>query len=132
MSEPRSGESRWSDHEIEQVIGRLLQIGVLVAAAVVLAGGALLLSRHAGTSVDFATFRGVPDPLRSLVGIWRGALALDSRAIVQLGLVLLIATPVARVALTLVAFAIQRDRTYVVVTTIVLVLLLYGILYGKA
>ena len=47
--------------------------------------------------------------------------------IVQLGLVLLIATPVARVALTLGAFLLQRDRLYVVLTTIVLVLLLFGL-----
>ena len=47
-------------------------------------------------------------------------------------LVLLIATPVARVALTLVAFAAQRDRLYVLLTTVVLLLLLYGLLWGRA
>ena len=52
------------------------------------------------------------------------------RAIVQLGLVLLIATPVARVAFTLVAFARQRDRAYVMITTIVLALLLYSLFFA--
>lgn len=132
MTTPDGRQSPWTDHEIEQVIGRLLQIGVLIAAVVVLVGGVLLLSQHGGTSASFATFRGEPEALRSLAGIWRGVLAMDTRAIVQFGLVLLIATPVARVALTLGAFAIQRDKVYVVVTTIVLALLLYGILYGKA
>ena len=56
----------------------------------------------------------------------------QSASIVQLGVVLLIATPIARVAFTLVAFAIQRDRTYVIITLIVLGLLLYGLLFGKA
>ncbi len=132
MTAPDSGQRRWSDHQIEQVIGRLLQIGVLIAAAVVLAGGVLLLVQHGGTAVSFGAFRGEPAALSTLAGIWRGALALDSRSVVQLGLLLLIATPVARVALTLVAFSVQRDKTYIVVTSIVLVLLLYGILYGKA
>ena len=59
-------------------------------------------------------------------------IALDGRAITQLGLVLLILTPVARVALTLWAFLRQHDRLYVLVTTIVLVLLLYGLIWGRA
>ena len=47
---------------------------------------------------------------------------------IQLGLLLLIATPVARVAFSLVAFIRQRDRTYIVITTIVLGLLLYSLM----
>ena len=121
-----------SDHEIEQLIGRLLQIGVLVAAAVVIGGGIALLAAYGHHPADFRVFTDAASPLRSLGGIAGGAARLDSRAIVQLGLVLLIATPVARVALTLVAFLIQRDRLYVAVTTLVLALLLYGLIWGKA
>jgi uncharacterized membrane protein len=117
---------------VEQLIGRLLQVGVLVAAVVVIAGGAALLARYGRTPADFRVFRTEPSPLRSVGGIVRGALALDSRAVVQLGLVLLIATPVARVALTLVAFVLQRDRLYVALTALVLALLLYGLLWGHA
>ena len=123
---------RVSDEAVEQFIGRLLQIGVLIAAAVTLLGGTLLLVQHGRAPADYASFRGEPAYLRSLATIVRAALDRDSRAIVQLGLALLIATPIARVALTLGAFAILRDKTYVVVTSIVLALLLYGILYGKA
>ena len=50
-----------------------------------------------------------------------------SRGLIQFGLLLLIAVPVARVAFSVVAFALQRDRTYVVVTLIVLAVLLYGL-----
>lgn len=123
---------RVSDHVVEQVVGRMLQVGVLIAAIVVLVGGALLLVQRGGTPVAYSVFHGAPDGLRSIVGILRGVSSLDSEAIVQLGLLLLIATPVARVAFTLVAFVLQRDRTYVVVTTIVLALLLYGLVFGHA
>jgi uncharacterized membrane protein len=123
---------RWSDHAVEQIIGRLLQIGVTIAALVTIAGGALLLLQHGGTAPAFSVFHGEPGRLTSLAGIVRGAVALQSDAIVQLGLVLLIATPVARVAFTLVAFVLQRDRTYVAITALVLVLLLYGLLFGSA
>jgi uncharacterized membrane protein len=106
----------------------LLQVGVLIAAAVVLAGGALLLAHHGHTVPALATFHGEPAGLRSLTAIARGALSGDSRALTQLGIVLLIATPVARVALTLGAFALRRDGIYVVVTGLVLGLLLYSLL----
>jgi uncharacterized membrane protein len=132
MSDREAPPSRWTDHAVEQLIGRLLQIGVLFAALVVLVGGALLLAQHGGAVESYTVFRGEPELLRSIGSIVRGAFAMDSRAIVQLGLLLLIATPIARVAFTLVAFALQRDRTYVVITTIVLVLLLYGFIYGRA
>ncbi|HWE42007.1 MAG TPA: DUF1634 domain-containing protein [Gemmatimonadaceae bacterium] len=123
---------RWSDHEVEQLIGRLLQVGVLVAAGVVLIGGVMLLVQHGGRPAEFATFSTAASPLQGLAGIFRGAVALDSMAIVQLGLVLLIATPVMRVALTLVAFALQRDRLYILLTAVVLGLLLYGLVWGRA
>lgn len=124
--------SRLSDDAVEQVVGRLLQIGVLIAAAVVLVGGVLLLRQHGGVPAAFSVFRGEPAALRSIGGIIRAAPSLDSTAIVQLGLLLLILTPIVRVAFTLVAFALQGDRTFVVVTAIVLVLLLVGLVFGKA
>ena len=49
---------------------------------------------------------------------------------IQLGLLVLIATPIARVAFSLVAFALQRDRIYVIVTLIVLAVLLYSLTGG--
>ena len=124
-------ESRWSDHAVEQIIGRLLQIGVLVAAAVVLFGAALLLVNHGGTPASYSEFRGEPNELRTVTGIVRGAAAMHAAAIVQLGLVLLIATPIARVGFTLVAFILQRDRTYVWITTLVMILLLFGLVFGR-
>jgi uncharacterized membrane protein len=112
---------------MEQVIGRVLQAGVVLAAAVVLVGAIMLLVQHGSTPPDFHAFAGEPEGLRSLGGILSGSLALDAAAVVQLGLVLLIATPVLRVALTLVGFAVQRDRLYVAVTAIVLAILLWSI-----
>jgi uncharacterized membrane protein len=129
MSDP---QSRWTDHAVEQLIGRLLQFGVLFAAAVVLGGGALVLVQHGRAPIAYSVFNGEPAQLRSIAGIVRGVMTVDSKAIVQLGLLLLIATPVARVAFTLVAFLLQRDRTYVIVTALVLALLLYGLVLGRA
>ena len=125
-------DTRWSERGVEQLIGRLLQLGVLVAAAVVVTGGAVLLAQHGSGPADFRTFRGASEPLRDIGSIVRGVGRLDSRAIVQLGLVLLIATPVARVALTFVAFLFRRDRLYAALTLLVLALLIYGLAWGRA
>jgi uncharacterized membrane protein len=119
-----------SDREVEQLVGRLLQAGVLVAALVVLVGGVLLLAHHGHEVADFSVFHGEPPALRGVASVVGAVLSGDRRAIVQLGLVLLIATPVARVALTLGAFLLQRDRLYVALTTVVLVLLVYGLVWG--
>ena len=122
--------SRWSDHEVEQLVGNLLRFGVLIAAAVTAIGGIFLLIQHGNALADYHAFAPEPNALRSIGGVVRGALSLDSKAVVQLGLLLLIATPIARVAMSLVAFALQRDRLYVVITTIVLAILLYSLIFG--
>jgi uncharacterized membrane protein len=124
--------TRLSEHEVDQAIGGVLRLGVIIAAAVTFVGGLLLVLQHGREPIAHRTFQGEPAALESIVGIVRGALSLDGASIAQLGLLLLIATPVARVAFTLVAFALQRDRKYVVITSIVLTLLVYALVFGKA
>jgi uncharacterized membrane protein len=119
-----------ADDAMEREVGRWLKAGVLLAAAVVLAGGVAYLIGSGGTPFALQAFRGEPAELRSLAGIVGGAVALDSRAVIQLGVVLLIATPIVRVALTLAGFLRQRDRQYVALTTLVLGLLLFSLLHG--
>lgn len=126
-SAAREHDAEW---RMEQLVGRLLQVGVLAAAVLVLAGGLVLLTQHGGSTADFREFVGVPDTYRTVLGSARAALALDGRGLVQLGIILLIATPVARVAMTLVAFLIQRDRIYVALSAVVLVVLLYGLIFS--
>lgn len=125
-------DERWTDHRVEQLIGRLLQLGVAVATVIVVAGAVGVLARHGSAPIDFGAFRGERSPWRSVGAILGGVARRDATAIVQLGLVLLIATPVARVALTLLAFLAQKDRLYVALTSVVLALLLYGLIWGQA
>jgi uncharacterized membrane protein len=126
-----SAANQLSEHEVEQIIGRLLQVGVLIAGAVTLVGGVVLLLSQGSTTPNFSVFRGQPGNLTSLGLILKGAREGRGDSIVQLGILLLIATPIARVAFTLVAFALQRDRTYVLITLLVLLLLMYGLLFSQ-
>jgi uncharacterized membrane protein len=118
----------WNDQRIEVIIGALLRTGVILAATVVLFGGVLYLARHGHEVPNYTTFHGEPESLKSVRDIVHGALGGSARAIIQLGLLLLIATPVARVVFSAVAFAVERDNMYVVITLIVLGVLLYSLL----
>jgi len=117
-----------NDMKVEQIVGWLLISGVLLSAAVVAAGGILFLVQHGSAAPQYHFFQGEPESLRGFGGIFDGAMHLESRAVIQLGLLLLIATPVARVIFTVFAFLIERDRTYVIITLIVLAVLLYSLL----
>ena len=118
----------WTDQRIENILGNLLRAGVLLSALVVSIGGVIYLLRHGHSPMDFRVFRGEPADLRDARGIIRDTLALRGRGIIQLGLLLLVATPVARVAFSIFGFAEERDRMYVVFTVIVFSILLYSLI----
>lgn len=120
----------WTDKEVEQLVGRLLQIGVSIAAVVVLAGGIFFLFQHGQETTDYHVFRGEQADLRKLPDIVEQAFTPRSRGMIQLGLLLLIATPVARVAFTVFAFLRERDYIFVAVTLFVLAVLLYSLFSG--
>jgi len=117
----------WTEHDVEVRLGRLLQAGVVLAAAVVVAGGVVYLAHHGGSRPEYGTFAGEPAALRSVSGIVGEAAALRGTGIIQLGLLILIATPVARVAFSLYAFFRDRDRAYILITSIVLILLILSL-----
>lgn len=109
------------DQKLDLLIGNLLRVGVILAAMVVLAGGAWYLTTANEGALDYQKFRPVVTNIHAITQL-PGA-----EALILAGLLLLIATPVARVVLSLVAFAAERDGTYVVCTLIVLLVLLYSI-----
>jgi uncharacterized membrane protein len=129
MSTKATKEHR-REEQFEQYLGHVLRVGVLLAATVVLSGGVLFLFRHGNEPLGHKTFHGEPAELRSLSGILSGALRLDDRGIIMLGLLLLVATPVARVAFSVFGFARERDLLYVSLTLVVLGTLLYSLFAG--
>jgi uncharacterized membrane protein len=110
-----------TDDRMDQIIGNLLRTGVVSAAAVVAAGGVWYLAVHGATVPDYRHFHEETRGLQSL------ALLTRPQLVILLGLVVLIATPVARVVFSLVAFGMERDRMFVGITAVVLVVLAYSI-----
>jgi uncharacterized membrane protein len=117
----------WGDKRFELMIGRLLRFGVILAASFVFAGGIHYLIHFGGAAPDYRAFHGEPGALRYTHQIIHDAMELDSRGLIQLGLLLLIATPVARVAFSVIGFALEKDWMYVGITLIVLALLVYSL-----
>src|SRR5437588_6262775 len=97
-------EAPWTDKQVEVIVGNLLRYGVLLAAAVVLIGGILYLAQYSSEVPDYRRFdENRNKELRTFSGTFAAAARFDSRALIQLGLFILIATPVLRVAFTVYA-----------------------------
>ena len=111
-------------------IGELLRAGVVLAAAISLIGGVLYLIATGNTSPNYQAFHGEPEDLRTVKGVLSDVLSGQGSGIIQLGLLFLIATPVARVVFSVFAFAIQGDRLYVVISRAVLAVLAFSLAGG--
>lgn len=121
---------------VELMISGLLRTGVLASMAVALIGLGLSFTRH-------GDYLKSPATIEKLVGadavyphtpadVFKGVAQPRGPALVMLGVFLLIATPVARVAVSILAFVYQRDWIFVIVTTAVLALLIASFLLGEA
>jgi uncharacterized membrane protein len=119
-----------TDHELDLSIAGMLRVGVTLAALVVLAGGVLSLRHRPAAVPDFAHFHPAGPSLQTLPGIVEGTLHLQAEAMIQFGLVLLIATPVARVVFCVFGFARQRDKLYTAISLAVLLILIYSLTKG--
>jgi len=118
------------DFALEQRLGTLLRGGVILSAAVTLIGGIMFLAVHGSAPVAYHTFVGEPEALRTVGGVLGGVVRGDSISIIQLGVLLLIATPITRVLISVIGFARERDWMYVACSLIVLILLSYSLMHG--
>ncbi len=125
---------------IELMIAYLLRVGVILSFAILAIGiGALIVTGQTGyEQIHLENLQSIvgysgkhPYFPNSLSDVWTGLLALKPYAIIALGLIVLIAIPVLRVAVSGSAFAMERDRLYVFITAFVLAMLLLSFLIGE-
>ena len=110
-----------TDDRMDTLIGNLLRTGVLTAAAVVALGGIWYLIAHGSATADYHHFHEQVRGLHSLLSVTPPQLT------ILIGLLILIATPVARVIFSLVVFTLERDHVFVWITAAVLLILAYSI-----
>ena len=114
------------DADLEKIIGNLLRYGVLTASVVVLAGGIIYLCRHGGQRPEFGQFKGEPDKMKQPGLMWEAVMRGEGRPLIQLGLLILIATPIARIAFSIFGYLLEKDYLYTVLTAIVLLVILWN------
>ena len=119
-----------NDKDIELLIGSLLRWGVILSALVVTFGGVVYLYRHGHEESNYTHFASEPIFTRQLKAIITGVIDFRGRAIIQLGIILLIATPVARVLLSAIGFIAEKDYMYVGIATLVLAIIVVSMLGG--
>lgn len=122
------GGEALSEQALGLWISNLLRYGVWLASITVFVGGMIYLIRHGMEPVDYQIFRGEPDAFRSPSGIINAVLDGRGRGVIQLGLLVLIATPVLRVILSLLFFISKRDLQYILITALVITGLAYSLL----
>jgi len=116
------------DKDLEIIMGNLLRFGVLFSAIVVVTGAFIYLQQHSFDKSAYTRFAGEPERLTEYKRIWQTAFQGRGRSIIQLGLLFLIATPIARIVFSIVGFVLEKDMLYAIITCIVLTVVLYGFL----
>jgi uncharacterized membrane protein len=114
------------DRSIEAILGNLLRMGVIIAGSVVFIGAVLFLVRHRSEIPSYHIFK--PDVFKysDFRNLYNGIITFRSSSIMELGILLLIATPVLRVFFSIFAFSYKKDYTYVVFTVLVLLVLIFS------
>lgn len=130
----------WSERDVEQYIGKLLRYGVILACTITSLGGIIYIYQHNGTMADIVNnfkaipngmfFAGSDEYLRELKTIIPEVFQLNGAAIIQLGVIVLIATPILRVAFSAISFLIEKDYMYVFITLVVLSIIMANMVFG--
>jgi len=115
---------RFRDADLERIIGELLRYGVLASSLVVLTGGIVYLIRHGAQLPQYHEFRGEPDKMRKPMLMWEAVWRGEGRPLIQLGLLILVATPIARIVFSFIGYLLEKDYLYAVLTVIVLLVIL--------
>lgn len=119
------------DKKLQLIMGNLLRIGVLLSAGLVLLGGILYLFQTTGSPMHYHVFSGENKQLLNLGQIASGVAHLNGASIIQFGVILLLATPVARIIVAVIGFWMEKDYLYVAITLLVLAIIAGSILSGK-
>lgn len=125
-------KNKFRDTDMQAAIGWILRIGVVVSMVVVLIGGVLFICRHGHSIPNYHTFTKIPDFISEPKGILLGVLSFKGQAIIQLGIILLVATPVLRVIFAAVGFLMEKDYLYVLISVIVLLIITISMISGHA
>jgi uncharacterized membrane protein len=121
----------WADSDVEKLVGLQLRYGVIISSLMVLIGGALYLFGYGRMNIpDYTQFIGEGPGYTSIKGIFAGVANLQIKEFIQFGVLFLIATPIFRIAFSLFAFVLEKDKLYIAITMLVLCVIFFSMFGG--
>lgn len=120
----------WQDKDIEAALGNLLRWGVIFSSIIVFTGGILYLWRHGSMQPDYHNFHGAQEPFHSTAEVIAGLLGGKGQAIIQTGVIFLIATPIMRIVFAIFGFAKEKDKLYIFIALLVLAIIMTSLALG--
>ncbi|WP_316835866.1 DUF1634 domain-containing protein [Pedobacter nutrimenti] len=117
----------FADKDVQVILGTLLRVGVILSMSVVLLGGIIYLLHHGNGLVDYKIFDSSKNQYASILAVFEGIKSMDSQAVIQFGVLLLIFTPITRVVFSIFSFLIERDYMYVLIGVFVLCVILFSL-----
>ena len=123
--------SKFKDKNIQVLIGWVLRIGMIISMSIVCIGGIFYIYRHGHTIANYKVFNGVPGFVQHTGSLINGAYTLKGQAIIQLGIILLIATPILRVIFSAIAFVLEKDYMYAFISLLVLFIIFMSLINGS-
>ena len=128
----KTNMSKFKDTDIQSLIGQVLRGGMVISMSIVFFGGILFIYRHGHSIPDYKIFKGIPPFLQTPGSLINAALILKGQAIIQLGIILLIATPILRVVFSTIGFVLEKDYLYVGISLVVLLIIFTSMISGHA
>lgn len=118
----------FGDKDLQSFIGNLLRLGVIIAMTIVLAGLIIFLFQYGRDIAHYEQFD--KTATFHISEFYTKLKHGDSKAIMELGIIALIATPIARVLFTMIGFWLEKDRMYTIIALIVLCIIAFSLMFG--
>jgi uncharacterized membrane protein len=123
---------KFKDTDMQLLLGRVLRAGTVISISVVFLGGIIYLYNHGHSIADYRKFTGIPGFLQHADSLFNGAFDFKGQAIIQLGIMLLIATPILRVTISAIGFVLEKDYMYLGISLLVLFIIFMSTISGHA
>jgi uncharacterized membrane protein len=120
--------AKFKDTDIQSLIGQVLRAGMIISISIVFIGGVFYIYRHGHTIANYRIFTGVPDFVQHTGTLINGVINLKGQAIIQIGIILLIATPILRVIFSAIGFMLEKDYMYVGISLLVLLIIFISLM----
>jgi uncharacterized membrane protein len=123
---------KFKERDMQLLLGNVLRAGTVISVSVVFFGGILYLYRHGHAIANYKTFSGIPDFVQHFPGILYSAFNLKGQAIIQIGIILLIFTPIMRVIFSTIGFLLEKDYLYTGISLLVLFIIFLSMINGHS